>query len=255
MNRYLFIMGKEAERIDLADRIQDLIKRDFAGNLNRAANAWGVPQPTLHRYVNRRTDEPRARQLQRIAKFYGTTIDWLLDGVGTGPLESPYPIVELRAWETLVKALKLPAAVEPVVLAMPGSISSAHTTLCEWGMFNWQGKTASERKTEPAQRARWLASALELEAWTVWLRGLITSYGKAAVRNKLCSEVDRVRLGFQAFATYLRDTDRLIGDLAAAYGEIHVSGKPRAITDLNEPQMPPLNAARGRQPWDGRKGA
>jgi hypothetical protein len=228
-----------------------LIDRDFAGNVNRAAKAWGVPQPTLHRYVNRLTEAPNARTLQRIARFYGTTVEWLLDGVRAGPLELEYPIAEFRAWETLVKALSLPTSIERLVLALPGRISAANFALCEWGMFNWPGKRVSEKRIEPALRARWLASAMELEAWTVWLRGLITSYGKLAVRNKLESEADRIRLGFQPFAMYLRDTGRLSGDLGPIYDEIHPPGQPRGVTLLNEPPIPALNAVRGRQPSDG----
>ena len=244
-------MATNGGLLDLAARLRSLIDRDFAGNLNRAAHAWGVPQPTLRRYVSQLTEAPRARTLQKIAKFYGTTVEWLLDGVGSGPLESDYPIVEFRAWETLVEALNLPESVEPLVLALPGQISAAHGSLCEWGMFNWRGKRVSEKRLEPALRARWLASARELEAWTVWLRGLITSYGKLAVRKKLASEIDRIRLGFQPFAMYLRDTDKLSGDLGPIYSEIHPRGQPRQIAHLNEPPMPPLNAARGRQPSDG----
>jgi hypothetical protein len=118
-------------------------------------------------------------------------------------------------------------------------------------MFNWRGKRVSEKRLEPALQARWLASALELEAWTVWLRGLITSYGRHAVHNKLTTEVDRIRLGFQPLAMYLRDTGELSGDLGPIYSEIHPPGQPRRITLLNEPPMPPLNAACGRQPSDG----
>jgi len=92
---------------------------------------------------------------------------------------------------------------------------------------------------------------MELDAWTVWLRGLITSYGKLAVRNKLESEADRIRLGFQPFATYLRDIGRLSGDLGPIYDEIHPPGQLRRITLLNEPPIPALNAARVRQPSDG----
>ncbi len=237
--------------MELADRLRSLIERDFAGNVNRASKAWAVPQPTLHRYVNGLTKAPDARTLLKIAGFYSTTVEWLLDGVGTGPLESEYPIPEFRAWETLVKTLSLPESVESLVLALPGTISAAGFALCEWGMFNWRGKRVSEKRIKPARRAWWLASALELEAWTVWLRGLITSYGKLAVRNKLESEADRIRLGFQPFAIYLRDTGRLSGNLGPIYDEIHPSGQPRGITLLNEPPIPPLNAVRGRQPSDG----
>lgn len=237
--------------MDLAGRLRSLIDEGFAGNVNRAAKAWGVPQPTLYRYVTGITEAPNARTLQRIAKFYDTTVEWLLDGVGSGPLESAYLIAELRAWETLVKTLHLSAAIEPIVVALPERISAAHRVLCDWGLFNWRGKKVSEKRMEPALRAKWLAGALELDAWTVLLRGLITSYGRLAVRNKLESDVDRIRLGFQPFVMFARDTGRLAGDLEPIYNEFHPPGQHPAIILFNDPPMPPLNAARGRQPSDG----
>ena len=247
-------MSDNKDSVELADRLRSLIDRDFAGNVNRASKAWTVPQPTLHRCVNGETDAPNARTLQKIASFYGTTVEWLLDGVGVGPLALEYPFAEFRAWETLVKTLSLPESIESLVLALPGTISAANFALCEWGMFNWRGKRVSEKRIEPALRARWEASAMELEAWTVWLRGLITSYGKLAVRNKLESEADRIRLGFQPFATYLRDAGRLSGDLELAYDEILPPGQRQQLTLLNEPPSPPLNAVRGIQPADGPHG-
>ena len=106
---------------------------------------------------------------------------------------------------------------------------------------------AEYRETQEAERLY----RQEVDAWTVWLRGMITSYGRLVVRNKLESDVDRIRLGFEPFVMFARDTGRLAGDLEPIYNEFHPPGQHRAIILINDPPMPPLNAARVRQPSDG----
>jgi hypothetical protein len=236
----------------LADRLRALIDRDFAENVNRAAKAWGVPQPTLYRYVNRVTETPKALVLQRVARFYDTTVEWLLEGTGPNPLELDYPTSDFRAWEALVKTLNLPEQVERALVPLPSRIASAHEVLCNWGLFQWHGKRVSQERARPARHGRYLAGAMEFQAWTVWLRGLIASYGRLAVRNKLVSELDRVQLGFQAFAMYLQMSGRVTGDLGTIHDEeFRRPGQPRVAILLNDPPAPPLNAARARQPVEG----
>ena len=229
----------------LSKRLRSLVDRDFSGNVNRAAKAWGVPQPTLHRYVSAVTEAPKARTLQKIADFYDTSVEWLLDGGGPGPLASPNPTPEVRAWEKLVKSLALPEDVEHVMLPLPGRVSSAHVVLCDWGLFNWKGKRVPEKHAQMARLALYRAGAMEYEAWAGWLRGLISSYGKRAVREKFVSEGDRLRIGFQPFVMYLQTTGRLPADLGSIYDkEFHPPGHHRGTELINEPPMPPLNAAR-----------
>lgn len=230
----------------LASRLRWLIGRDFGGNVNRAAKEWAVPQPTLHRYVTAATDAPKARTLQKIAAYYDTTVEWLLDGVGPGPGSQDLPVPEYRAWERLVKSLGLPELVKRLVMPLPGRISSAHAVLCTWGLFNWKGERLPENRTEAARLALYRAGAMELEAWAVWLKGLIASYGKEAVRDKLVSEADRLRIGFQPFAMYLQMTDRLPADFATIYDtEFHPPGTRRGTEMINEPPILPLDARSG----------
>ena len=231
--------------MDFSGRLRFLIDRDFAGNVYRAARSWGVPQPTLHRFVEHGARRPNAGTVLKIARFYETTVEWLVEGVGPGPREAAFPIVELRGWENLVRGLALPPEAERIVLVLPGRVGVAHTVLCDWGLFNWKGKRVSLQKQEPLLRARWMASALELEAWTIWLRAVISTYGRDAVREKLLSEMDRIRLGFQRFAIFLLNTERLPKDIASIYDrEAHRPGEPAGLTLINEPAAPPLNAER-----------
>jgi transcriptional regulator with XRE-family HTH domain len=232
--------------MDLADRLRALVERDFQGNVNRAAKTWDVPQPTLFRYVNGRTRAPKAEVLQKIAKFYETSVDWLLSGLGVNPLESQYPIADFRAWERLVKSLNLPEAVERLVLPLPSRIQAAHYALCKWGGFpGSEGRTVSHDPPMAVDRAASQAGAMEFEAWGVWLRGLITSYGKLAVRNKLISEVDRISIGYQPFALYLQMSGRLPAYISAIYDtEFHHPKNRFAFHFVNKPPRPPLRTGR-----------
>jgi hypothetical protein len=235
--------------MDLADRLRALIERDFEGNLNRAAKAWDVPQPTLYRYVNRVTDTPKAHTLQRIAKFYEGTVDWLLDGVGASPLNAEYPIAAYRVWERLVKSLGLPEEVERLVLPLPSRVQAAHSALCNWGMFpDWEWTEEAKKRAEAPREAAWRAGAMEYDAWGVWLRALIAAYGEVAVRGKLVSEVDRLRIGYQPFAMFLQMTDRLPADSRVVYDrEFRPPGQHFAYHFVNLPSQPPLNAAGSRR--------
>jgi hypothetical protein len=90
---------------------------------------------------------------------------------------------------------------------------------------------------------------MEFQAWTVWLRGLIGSYGRLAVRNKLVSELDCVGLGFQPFAMHVQMSGRVACDLSGIHDKEFRTGSQGSATILhNDPATPPLNAARGPQP-------
>ncbi len=235
--------------MDFAGRLAALVNRDFGGNVNRAAKAWRVPQPSLYRYVKGVTKAPRADLLQKVARFYDTRVEWLLEGTGPNPLDVDFPTTDHRAWEALVRTLRLPEQAERAVLPLPSRISAAHEVMCNWGLFPRPGKRVSDRQAAPARHARYLAGAIEYQAWTVWLRGLIAAYGRLRVRNKLVSELDHVRLGFQPFAMYLQMSGRVVKELSKIHDEeFRREGQGAATVLLNDPASPPLNAARGRQP-------
>ena len=69
----------------LKDRVQQVIDRLCEGSVNRAARQLGIPQQTLQRIASGDTPNPRANVLAQIAKFAGTTVEYLLTGEGTGP--------------------------------------------------------------------------------------------------------------------------------------------------------------------------
>lgn len=235
--------------MDLADRLKAWIDNDFAGSLNLAARTWGVPQPTVYRYVFRLTRAPRSTlTLRRIARFYGTTIDWLLDGTGQGPVELPYPTAEYRAWESLVRGLRLDAETTSIVLTLPMSLVSAHFILCDWGLPRPQRERHQPGRVDPLVRARSIASAQQLDSWRLWLHALITTFGRQAVINKLLSVRDRLSLGFQPFACLLLEDHSIAGPVAARYRDFCPPDEdPPAATVFSQPTTPPLNAIASRR--------
>jgi hypothetical protein len=150
-----------------------------------------------------------------------------------------------------VETLGLPDGARRVVLGLPGSLASAYSTLCEWGIENWKGKRVSMKRSQAARDARWRASAMEFSAWTQLLRGLVASYGKHAVKKKLLSVLDRARVGFQPFAMVLLEADALPSDLDRRYNGFRPPGHPVVTTQFTTwPSLPPLEAAQWRQPVD-----
>lgn len=49
----------------------------------RVAKACGLPQPTLNRLTNGRTQSPRIDALMKISTYFGVSIHWLLTGQTT----------------------------------------------------------------------------------------------------------------------------------------------------------------------------
>jgi transcriptional regulator with XRE-family HTH domain len=82
----------------LAERLTDLVERFHAGNVNAAARAIGVPQPTLSRMASGDVLNPRHGALSKVAAYYGTTLDYLLRGVGDPPVAGRSNLALCRMW-------------------------------------------------------------------------------------------------------------------------------------------------------------
>jgi len=216
--------------------------RDFKGKVNQAARAWEIPQPTLFRYVHRRSAALKAAHLLKVAEFYGAHVDWLLTGRGWSPLDSGSGFVVWGQWERVVEGFKLPIDVRTAMLALPNAIASGQAFLVHWGIPAWVGPSVSEARRSRAMSAASRAQYLEMMAWTELLVGLSHAFGKARVRAKLIENVDRIRLGFQSFAMYLLDTSILPAEeVAPRFTTAHPEGQhPRHTVLLNWPPSPPL---------------
>jgi hypothetical protein len=234
--------------MDVGGRVMALVERYFEGNVFKAARTWKVAQPTLQRLVTGKVKEPRADLLQRIAKYHGTTIEWLLEGVGPDPYsEHPYPIVERRQFEDVVGGLVLEPDVRKALLALPSQIFATYSTLNQWGMFD-EGRVPQPVKTQAAARhAMWRAQALELSMWAEFLYALWTTYGTDRLSAKLNSELDRIRLGFQPFAMSLLQDPTVAPVLPRLWAEFAgpdpgPDGPHRHAAFSGSPAHPPLDA-------------
>jgi hypothetical protein len=230
--------------MDLAARVNALVDRYFGGNVLKAARVWRVPQPTLHRLTSRTTRSPRAATLQRIAHYHSTTIEWLLDGKGPSPLETaPLPMVEYLEFREVVERLALDPETKWAVLSLPTTIGAAHSVLCTWGVgYVSEYIEQPRRVVATAQHAAWKGAALQYLGWAHLLEGLIRAYGRERVREKLRSEISRVRLGFHPIGMELLYEERGRHLLEEILPRVQTGGPWAGTTLIDTPATPPLNA-------------
>ncbi len=230
----------------LASRVAGLIRQHFDGSVSAGAQAYGVPQPTLFRIVGGKSESPRVGTLRRIADYHRTTIDWLLKGEGADPGEaSAYPLREWQEFDAVLRSLDLPDAVYQRAIRLPGEIGTAFDYLCTAGLdSNWVPRRGKLKVA--AWEGAWKAKALLLKAWTTFLRGLVSGYGKAAVGTKLASEPDLLALGFQPFAIFLLFDGALPSNLDELFARHTPAGLPTGwsmhTVPPNRPKRPPLEA-------------
>lgn len=239
---------------DLPARLRRLVDRYYRGSVNAAAKDWRVPQPSLKRMVDGSVKRPGAEALLRIANRHGTTVEWLLTGEGgPDPIEArPFPVVERERWESTVRDLNLPSEVEKAVQLMPGAIQVAYQVLC-WEGLNPTGHRGVLSGAQNAFEGMWEGQGLEYMAWERMLNGLIDAYGRDAVREKLIGELPLAQLGFQAFATWLAETEILPKNVSEKYAEYAPASRPGTRTDRKQVrQVPPLELSRHSTDVDNR---
>lgn len=192
----------------LAGRMRDLVDRHFDGSVNAAARAIGVPQPTLLRIVDGRTQAPRMGALTRIAQFFRCDEGWLLTGKGRGPgeveaagerasaqgpAEAPRVWAARREWESVVESLRLDLTLSRWMRALPLAMQNAVTGLGFYSTETVDGR--EHRRTWPAVD---LALANHYRAWTALVRRALHTIGRAELVRRLEAHGDMVWLGFSA---------------------------------------------------------
>jgi hypothetical protein len=189
---------------------------------------------------------PGAEALLRIATRHGTTVEWLLTGEGgPDPIdEKPFPVVERERWDSVVGELGLPPDTERAVQLLPGAIQIAYQVLC-WDGIEPPGRRGVLTGAQEAFDGMWEGQGLEYMAWERLLRGLIDAYGKDAVREKLQGELPLVQLGFQGFATWLKEVEALPSDVTDRFHEYAPPDMPGVRSDRKRDRtVPPLEAGR-----------
>lgn len=241
----IHIMAKANPPSDLAARINALIDRHFEKKVLPAALAWGIPQPTAYRLAAGLTTRPQLRTLQQIAAYHETTVEWLREGKGLSPLDSPdLALLEYREFRMVVERLNLPLKAKWVVLSLPGTIAAAHAVLCQWGIGYQPGiEKKSDRITNGGLDAMRKASALIHVGWANYFTGLINLHGVARLREKLESEIDRASLGFHPIAMEMLNAKHGPADLGEALTAVGIGQGRSAGTLLRGlPATPAMDA-------------
>lgn len=236
--------------MDFPGRINQLVERFFGGVVSKAASAWGVHQPTVHRWLAGEAKSPRAYGLLPIAEYHGTSMEWLLTGEGPNPLDrDPYPMVEYHDWDEQVRRLELPPDVARAVLALPSTTLHAHSILCRWGSARFTMDSEESPGEKQGWKALWLAQAQELAVWAQFLESLVRAFGRDRVRDKLVSEEERILLGFHPVAMSLLNEPTVVDRLHDTIKRLRprpedpssLDGPTSVVENVGDPQLPPLN--------------
>lgn len=107
--------GLDPELVELGHRLESLRARgrDASGKrltLRDVSIAVGISAATLSEY-ERGFTEPSARRLKRLCDYYGVTLDWMLDELGTTRV-FPHGQLQLLHGEGTSDQLPLPLFVE-----------------------------------------------------------------------------------------------------------------------------------------------
>lgn len=173
---------------DLATRVADLIDRFHGGSVNAAARDTGVSQPTLSRIAAGTVRRPRRSALERIASFYGVSLDWLETGeeAASGSVDAAAPerweeSREWLRWAATIRRAELPPRVERSVLAWPTTI--ARTS--EGVVRTIVGDSPAQGSSDGPPAAVHEAVRLQCEAWTVVVSAWLDTFEREAVARAI----------------------------------------------------------------------
>jgi hypothetical protein len=183
-------------------RVGDIIDLYWQGNVKAAAKQMEIAQNTLYRLVSGQTPNPRANVLAKIAKFSGTTVEYLLTGEGRGP----------QAHDSRGRLLSGPTsrwfrAVE-VLYPERGGLREVLDDL-PFGAVNFIGLLGSPSSS--GKRSGVLAynetlgraQALIVEAWAELLEAATAALGAKALRKILDEQELATAGGFTNFVMFL----------------------------------------------------
>lgn len=208
------------------DRVRELIDRQYVGKVQRAAKAWGVPQPTLRRIYQGLNVRPSAEALHRIARATGTTTEWLLTGEGSPPVsgdERSAPVASAKEWRALLGEIAtagagedpFPDAERRRVLTNKNEAFAVYRGLAGLVDLPWAvSYLLGVWESTPVKDARALEdAALEAvdvisRAWITFLRRAIALLGADVVWQRLRSSPLDVALRFSDAAAILESGGR-----------------------------------------------
>lgn len=158
----------------LGERVRLLVDYRDQGNATAAAKRAGMPVATLDRILRGVVTSPRRDALERIAKAYDVSIDWLLTGASA---EHPRDAREaLRLWASVVYELQLTPALQVAVLDLPTALDD----FCD--LLDLAPEILAEQRTHA------------ILAFRDALRRAIEAHGRPSVREALESRADMIAL-------------------------------------------------------------
>lgn len=178
----------------IAARVRGLVERVHGGSVNAAAKDAAVPQRTLARLVSGEVESPRADVLQKLASYYGASLEWLMTGDGDGPRMD-----ESSKGEFLRHSLRLRSALRelPIPSVTYENLVLASQTMTEaWLALR---HTLTGVANAPANFGR--VMALEQELWAEWLELALIEQDTKAVAGWLNSNAALLAQPAAAFAT------------------------------------------------------
>lgn len=197
--------------MELKDRVTELIRRFYDGNVLGSARAIGMPANTLDRIARGVTPNPRAGALSKIAEHFDTTVDWLLTGRGDAPWESaffrrngadPERAVSWFQWSKAAKAFS--PEHDDLSLLLLQLLAASGQFVISVG----QGAARATGRSRNRDR-RWLerlvsdVGARSAREWSYVLSSLNDRYGASAVAESLSRHFDDLAVGFHPFLMWL----------------------------------------------------
>lgn len=93
---------KNQSSSNIATKLQDLLVQHNNLTVSDLARLTNIPQPTLHRIISGKTDDPRISTLSVLAEFFGIQLDYFIN---SDPLEhqkkKPVNHIPLLEWSEL----------------------------------------------------------------------------------------------------------------------------------------------------------
>lgn len=160
-------------------------------SVNAAAHAIGLTQRTLARIADGSTPHPRSDALQKLARYYETSTDWLLTGLGESPAllkadNRDLPWSELRRWAGLRSTQAAAAGGLPGLLSSLGSSGTG-----------WSRRFLMRSRVRLRQRCTFIRRRARPIGWR-WARGarltfVIEERGAVAVRKHIIEDFELQR--------------------------------------------------------------
>lgn len=185
-------------KILLHDRLRQLVDDHDGGNAREAARRVGMAPMTFADILNGLAKNPRRYTLEKIARAYGVSGDWLSSGEGRGPNSqdpaSPIPQVASYRWQRILEEIAPdPGHLRTELAALPLTMGHAIESLPFRVGFSEPGG--------PNATAVYRDECLSpfVNAWVRLFQFWIDEWGVDAVRQALSTPdvLERLRSGFR----------------------------------------------------------